>query len=229
MSKAKQVGHPNSPASVPSGAASPTNAEAEGIESAESLVAAADPAPELDAAEQRAWRSFLVAHARVARRLEADLLARSHLPLAEFDVLMQLSLAEGQRLRMNELADRVVLSRAGITRLGLAQPDRPTRSSSAADLRRARAASARRIPPGVGGFWPADPPPTVAQPARGRPGTTARPVAPRRQAPEPDPQPLPTIPLIRCPRPQRLSETQRQMERTPANWDGPLVWPCSCG
>jgi len=39
------------------------------------------------------------------------------MPLAEFDVLMQLSLAEGQRLRMNELADRVVLSRAGITRL----------------------------------------------------------------------------------------------------------------
>ena len=75
------------------------------------------PIPELDAAEQRAWRSFLIAHARVARRLEADLLTNSHLPLAEFDVLMQLSLAEGQRLRMNELADRVVLSRAGITRL----------------------------------------------------------------------------------------------------------------
>src|ERR1035437_5914431 len=117
MNKDMQVDHPNSTGSVPSGAASPTNAEAEGIESAESSVAAADPAPELDAAEQRAWRSFLVAQARVARRLEADLVARSHLPLAEFDVLIQLSLAEGQRLRMNELADRVVLSRAGITRL----------------------------------------------------------------------------------------------------------------
>jgi DNA-binding MarR family transcriptional regulator len=32
-------------------------------------------------------------------------------------VLFQLALAEGQRLRMNELADRVLLSRAGITRL----------------------------------------------------------------------------------------------------------------
>jgi DNA-binding MarR family transcriptional regulator len=53
----------------------------------------------------------------VARRLEADLIARSDLPLAEYDVLLQLALADGLRLRMNELADRVVLSRAGITRL----------------------------------------------------------------------------------------------------------------
>src|ERR1035437_4957922 len=104
MSKDKQVGNPNSTESVSSDAASPINAEAEGIESAESSAAAADPVPELDAAEYRAWRLFLIAHARVARRLEADLLARSHLPLAEFDVLMPLSLADGQRLRMNELA-----------------------------------------------------------------------------------------------------------------------------
>ena len=96
---------------------SPVAAEAGGTESGASPTGAVDQLPELDSVESRAWRSFLIAHARVARRLEADLLARSHLPLAEFDVLMQLSLAEGQRLRMNELADRVVLSRAGITRL----------------------------------------------------------------------------------------------------------------
>jgi DNA-binding MarR family transcriptional regulator len=71
----------------------------------------------LDPAELRAWRAFLTRHARVARRLETDLIARSDLPLAEYDVLLQLALAEGQRLRMNELADRVLLSRAGITRL----------------------------------------------------------------------------------------------------------------
>ena len=76
-----------------------------------------DPEEDLDELERRAWRAFLVVHARVARRLEADLLARNDLPLAEFDVLFQLNLADGDRLRMNELADRVVLSRAGITRL----------------------------------------------------------------------------------------------------------------
>jgi DNA-binding MarR family transcriptional regulator len=76
-----------------------------------------DAEPELDELEHRAWRAFLVAHARIARRLEADLIARSKMPLAEFDVLFHLGLADGGRLRMNELANRVVLSRAGITRL----------------------------------------------------------------------------------------------------------------
>ncbi|MGZ6266283.1 MAG: MarR family winged helix-turn-helix transcriptional regulator [Candidatus Limnocylindrales bacterium] len=74
-------------------------------------------ATSFDPVERRAWRAFLQTHARVARRLEADLIARNDLPLAEFDVLFQLASAEGSRLRMNELADRVLLSRAGITRL----------------------------------------------------------------------------------------------------------------
>ena len=78
---------------------------------------AIDPGPELDPLEHRAWRAYLHKHAMVTRLLEADLIARSDLPLAEFDVLFQLALSDGQRLRMNELADRVLLSRAGITRL----------------------------------------------------------------------------------------------------------------
>lgn len=78
---------------------------------------AIDPGPELDSLEHRAWRAYLHKHAMVTRLLEADLMARSDLPLAEFDVLFQLALSDGQRLRMNELADRVLLSRAGITRL----------------------------------------------------------------------------------------------------------------
>jgi DNA-binding MarR family transcriptional regulator len=78
---------------------------------------AIDPGPELDPLEHRAWGAYLHRHAMVTRLLEADLMARSDLPLAEFDVLFQLALSDGQRLRMNELADRVLLSRAGITRL----------------------------------------------------------------------------------------------------------------
>ena len=76
-----------------------------------------DPGSELDDLERRAWRAFLSRHARVARILEAALLAHNDLPLAEFDVLFQLAVADGHRLRMNELANRVLLSRAGITRL----------------------------------------------------------------------------------------------------------------
>jgi DNA-binding MarR family transcriptional regulator len=75
------------------------------------------PGPELDELEHAVWRAFLRSHAQVAKRLEADLVASSDLPLAEFDVLFQLALAPSHRLRMNELADRVLLSRAGITRL----------------------------------------------------------------------------------------------------------------
>lgn len=64
-----------------------------------------------------AWRAFLEAHARVARRLDDELRAEHGISLAEYDALLQLARAPGRRLRMNQLADRVILSRSGITRL----------------------------------------------------------------------------------------------------------------
>lgn len=67
--------------------------------------------------ELYAWRSFLGAHATVVRRLEADLMAAHGLPLAVYDVLVQLVEAPERRLRMTELAGRVLLSRSGLTRL----------------------------------------------------------------------------------------------------------------
>jgi DNA-binding MarR family transcriptional regulator len=63
------------------------------------------------------WRSFLRAHATIMRDLERELLAQTSLPLAWYDVLLQLAEAPGRRLRMAELADRVLLSRSGLTRL----------------------------------------------------------------------------------------------------------------
>ena len=67
--------------------------------------------------ELTTWRTFLRAHAQVTRRLEHDLLAEHDLPLASYDVLVQLSEAPGRSLRMTELAERVLLSRSGLTRL----------------------------------------------------------------------------------------------------------------
>jgi DNA-binding MarR family transcriptional regulator len=64
-----------------------------------------------------AWRSFLVAHARVTRRLDDELQAAHGLSLAEYDALLQIATAPGRRVRMNVLAERVILSRSGITRL----------------------------------------------------------------------------------------------------------------
>jgi DNA-binding MarR family transcriptional regulator len=63
------------------------------------------------------WRSFLRAHAALVRELERELAAEAGLPLSWYDVLLQLAEAPGRRLRMAELAERVLLSRSGLTRL----------------------------------------------------------------------------------------------------------------
>ncbi len=67
--------------------------------------------------ELGAWRSFLRAHAQLTRTLEAELLAAHELPLPSYDVLLHLAEAPGRRLRMTELAEQVLLSRSGLTRL----------------------------------------------------------------------------------------------------------------
>ena len=63
------------------------------------------------------WAAFLRAHARVVRELERELQAEQRLALTDNDVLVQLAGADERRLRMSELADRLLLSRSGITRL----------------------------------------------------------------------------------------------------------------
>jgi len=67
--------------------------------------------------ELAVWRLFLRAHSRLTRRLEADLITDHSLPLASYDVLLTLLEAPNRRLRMTELADQVLLSRSGMTRL----------------------------------------------------------------------------------------------------------------
>lgn len=64
-----------------------------------------------------AWQAFLKAHTVLTRALERELVAAQRLPLAEYDVLAQLSSSGEGRLRMAQLADRVLLSRSGLTRL----------------------------------------------------------------------------------------------------------------
>jgi DNA-binding MarR family transcriptional regulator len=77
--------------------------------------AAATPRP--DDPRPRAWVAFLQAHAVVTRHLEAELGAAHGLSLADYDALVQLAIADERRLRMGELAERVVLSRSGVSRL----------------------------------------------------------------------------------------------------------------
>src|SRR5918994_3414191 len=63
------------------------------------------------------WAVFLRTHARLVRELERELQVEQRLALTDYDVLVQLSVAEERRLRMSELADRLLLSRSGATRL----------------------------------------------------------------------------------------------------------------
>ena len=71
----------------------------------------------LTPAELDAWRSFLRAHAKVTRVLDAELTHECDLPLGSYEVLLHLNDAPERRLRMTELADRVLLSRSGLTRM----------------------------------------------------------------------------------------------------------------
>jgi DNA-binding MarR family transcriptional regulator len=63
------------------------------------------------------WRLFLQTHARLERLLDDDLRSAHDLTLAEYDAMLQLAESPTHRLRMHEIAERVVLSRSGVTRL----------------------------------------------------------------------------------------------------------------
>ena len=56
-------------------------------------------------------------HSRVTRELDAELLATHGLPLSSYEVLLFLDNAPDGQLRMAQLADSVLLSRSGLTRL----------------------------------------------------------------------------------------------------------------
>jgi DNA-binding MarR family transcriptional regulator len=76
----------------------------------------ATPTP-LDEREMAAWHALIRAHARVVRRLEAELEAEQGLSLPAYEVLAHLSEAPDRRLRMSQLAAFAVLTPSGLTRL----------------------------------------------------------------------------------------------------------------
>jgi DNA-binding MarR family transcriptional regulator len=83
------------------------------------------------------WRDFLRAHDYLIRMLDADLRAAEGMTISEFDVLIQLSMANGQRMRMRDLAHSTLFSPSGLTRLceRLERDGLVSREGSADDLR----------------------------------------------------------------------------------------------
>ncbi|MDX6284892.1 MAG: hypothetical protein QOG53_377 [Frankiales bacterium] len=71
----------------------------------------------LNRREMAAWRAFLTAHARVMRKLEAELVTEEGLSLAAYELLAALSEMPDRRARMSELTSLVFLTPSGVTRL----------------------------------------------------------------------------------------------------------------
>jgi DNA-binding MarR family transcriptional regulator len=84
-----------------------------------------------------AWIRLLRVHAATTRQFNAELVAEHGLTLNDFDVLAQLSNAPDAMLRRVDLAERVLLTPSGITRLleGLEQAGYVERKSCASDAR----------------------------------------------------------------------------------------------
>lgn len=59
----------------------------------------------------------MTVHSQLVEELGDELAEQAHMPLGWYDVLLQLVEAPANRLRMSELADRVLLSRSGLSRL----------------------------------------------------------------------------------------------------------------
>ena len=110
----------------------------------------------LEESREAAWRSFITTYAVVIERIERELAEAELPPLGWYDVLLELSVAPGRRLRMHELARAVVLSRSGLSRLvdrlesaGLLrrEPDPTDRRGSFAVLTEEGAAMRKRMWP----------------------------------------------------------------------------------
>jgi DNA-binding MarR family transcriptional regulator len=65
----------------------------------------------------RAWQALLHAHHDVTGSLEAELQEGHGLSMADYDVLVRLARSPDRALRMSDLAERVMLSPSGLTRL----------------------------------------------------------------------------------------------------------------
>jgi DNA-binding MarR family transcriptional regulator len=79
-------------------------------------VVVAEPVEWLTSSEQQVWRRLLSVDCRVRDRLDRELRAGAGLTLGEYEVLVHLSEAPAEALRMSELAERLLLSRSGLTR-----------------------------------------------------------------------------------------------------------------
>ena len=87
--------------------------------------------------EVQAWAQLLRAHSALTRRFSTELLTMHGLTLSGYEVLLHLAHAPDQRLRRVDLAESVLLTPSGITRLldGLERAGYVCRATSNEDAR----------------------------------------------------------------------------------------------
>jgi DNA-binding MarR family transcriptional regulator len=64
-----------------------------------------------------AWKGLLLAHATLVELIDREMAQANLLPLDWYDALLALEDAPNYRLKMSDLADQVLLSKSGLTRL----------------------------------------------------------------------------------------------------------------
>jgi DNA-binding MarR family transcriptional regulator len=69
----------------------------------------------LDPDQQRRWRAWIAAATLLTERLSRELQASHGLSMADYEILVRLSEAEGRRLRMSTLANSTMASRSRLT------------------------------------------------------------------------------------------------------------------
>jgi DNA-binding MarR family transcriptional regulator len=63
------------------------------------------------------WRGFVRAQSALIKELDAHLIHQHNISLSSFEVLLFLQDAQEHRMQMSDLADSVLLTRSGLTRL----------------------------------------------------------------------------------------------------------------
>ena len=84
-----------------------------------------------------AWVSFLRSHAAITRELSAQLQREHGLTLNDYEVLLHLARADDRMMRRVDIAERVLLTASGITRLleGLERAGFVRKETCASDAR----------------------------------------------------------------------------------------------
>jgi DNA-binding MarR family transcriptional regulator len=72
---------------------------------------------DLTTEEAKIWKMFLRTHAALMRTMERDIQREHNISLSWYDVLTQLSLAEGKRMTHTKLGERILVNGGGVTRL----------------------------------------------------------------------------------------------------------------